>query len=161
MPQTVNKDISGYPEQPGAEFAVVLIFRQFGNDPLPSLGKDLIGFGTIVSNVNLPNRGQSGVLPMGSIVESNCLFTANALSPVISTNPTGGAFELIKRASDNIDTLCRGIREKDMDMIFSAFCSQGLCKGLSQEDARSLFGEMIEGTKEYLIDYFGEERLAF
>ncbi len=123
--------------------------------------KALCGFGTIVSNVNLPNRGQSGVLPMGSIVESNCLFTANALSPVISTNPTGGAFELIKRASDNIDTLCRGIREKDMDMIFSAFCSQGLCKGLSQEDARSLFGEMIEGTKEYLIDYFGEERLAF
>ncbi len=123
--------------------------------------KALCGFGTVVSNVNLPNNGQSQVLPQGSIVESNCLFTADSLSPVVSRNPTQGAFELIKRASDNIDNLCKGIREKDMDLIFDTFCAQGLCKELSRDSALALFREMIEGTKEYLIDYFGEERLAF
>lgn len=123
--------------------------------------KALCGFGTVVSNVNMPNMGQSKLLPKGAIVESNCLFTSDLLSPVISENPTEGAFKLIKRASDNIETLCRGIREKDMNMIFSSFCSQGLCKDLSKEDALALFREMIAGTKDYLVDYFGEERLAF
>ncbi len=123
--------------------------------------KALCGFGTVISNVNLPNRGQSRVLPEGSIVESNCLFTADSLSPVVSADPTDGAYKLIRRASDNIDNLCRGIREKDMELIFRTFCAQGLCKSLSENDARALFREMIDGTREYLVDYFGEERLAF
>lgn len=123
--------------------------------------KALFGFGKIVSNVNLPNLGQAKNLPLGSIVESNCLFTADNLSPIISIDPPCGAFELIKRANDNIDTLSKGIREKNMDMIFSAFRSQGLCCELSEDDARSMFREMIEGTYEYLVEYFGKERLAF
>lgn len=123
--------------------------------------KALCGFGNIISNVNMPNAGQSQILPEGSIVESNCLFSADSLSPIISKKPSEGAYKLIKRASDNIDMLCRGIREKNMDMIFCAFRSQGLCINLSEEDARSLFAEMIAETKDYLIDYFGEERLAF
>lgn len=116
----------------------------------------LCGFKTIVSNVNMPNRGQSTVLPLGAIVESNCLFTCDSLSPIVSTKPTEGAYKLIRRASDNIETLCSGIRERDIEKIFEAFCAQGLCKALSREDAKALFNEMTENTKEYLEGYFGE-----
>lgn len=118
--------------------------------------KALCGFGNIVSNVNMPNLGQSKVLPHGAIVESNCLFSADSLSPIISADPPEGALRFIKRASNNIDLLCLGIREKNMNMIFDAFCAQGLCCNLSHDDALSLFREMIDGTREYLVDYFGD-----
>ena len=36
--------------------------------------KALLGFGTVVSNVNIPNMGQMPQMPLGSIVETNCIF---------------------------------------------------------------------------------------
>lgn len=118
------------------------------------LMKALLGFGTVVSNVNMPNRGQMPQLPMGSIVETNCVFSNDTVSPVLSRPLPEGALKLVARASDNIDLCYEGIKERNLSKIFDSFKNQALCLSLSEEDARKLFCEMCLGTRKYLDDYF-------
>lgn len=122
------------------------------------LMKALMGFGTVVSNVNMPNRGQMSQLPLGSIVETNCVFSNDNLCPVVSRPLPEGAYELVKRASDNIDECYLGIKERDLGKIFESFKNQALCSSLSEDDAAGLFREMCFGTAKYLEPYFELEK---
>jgi len=121
----------------------------------------IMGMGERVSNVNMPNRGQMPSLPLGSIVETNCVFTHDSVVPVAAGELPGGAMAHVRRASDNIDNLSRGIRQRDMNMIFEAFMNQSLCSRLSYKDGRELFRSMVSSTRDYLVDWFGEKELEF
>lgn len=128
--------------------------------PLKPSGEELVrilrglaGLETVVTNVNMPNRGQMPGIPMGSIVETNCVFTHNTASPVTAPALPLGALALVKRCSDNIDLTCEGIVERDMDKLFAAFLNQPLCSTLSMGDAKTLFTEMCRNTREYLDAY--------
>ena len=116
--------------------------------------KALMGFHTLVTNVNLPNVGQMPQMPLGSIVETNCVFAHGMAKPVVSAPLPAGACALVRRCCENIDTLCEGIRRRDMDEIFASFVNQALCGGLRREDAEALFREMCGNTREYLKPYF-------
>jgi alpha-galactosidase len=118
------------------------------------LMKALMGFGTVVSNVNLPNRGQMPDLPLGSIVETNCVFSSDQLCPVVSRPLPAGAAALVRRCSANIDTTYLGIQTRDLDAIFSAFVNEPLCGNLTVEQARTLFRQMCENTRDYLDPYY-------
>lgn len=118
------------------------------------LMKALLGSKTVVSNVNMPNKGQMPQLPLGSIVETNCVFSNDNVCPVVSAPLPEGALELVKRASDNIDLCYQGIKNRDLDTIFSSFRSQALCSSLSYNEAYDLFREMCIGTRKYLDPYF-------
>lgn len=121
----------------------------------------ILGLGDKVSNVNMPNRGQMPQLPLGSIVETNCVFTHDSVVPMAAGALPGGAIAHVRRACDNIDNLCEGIRSRDMNLIFEAFMNQALCSRLSSSDGRKLFRTMVDNTKEYLVDWFGEKGLEF
>ena len=116
--------------------------------------KALMGFHTLVTNVNLPNVGQMPQMPLGSIVETNCVFAHGMAKPVVSAPLPAGACDLVRRCCGNIDTLCEGIRRRDMDEIFASFVNQALCGGLRREEAEALFREMCENTRDYLEPYF-------
>ncbi len=118
------------------------------------LMKALMGFGTIVSNVNLPNMGQMPQLPLGSIVETNCVFSNDQVRPVVSRPLPTAAANLVQRNCMNIDTTYEGIRERDLSKLFQAFLNQPLCGTLTPGDAKALFQEMCENTREYLEPYF-------
>ena len=118
------------------------------------LMKALMGFGTIVSNVNLPNRGQMAQLPAGSIVETNCVFSNDLLKPVLSDPLPGGALELVARNCGNIDACYEGIRARDMGKLFEVFLNQPLCEKLTREQGAELFREMCQNTREYLEPWF-------
>lgn len=118
------------------------------------LMKALMGFGTVVSNVNMPNLGQMPQLPLGAIVETNCVFSNDTLSPVISRPLPDGAYELVRLASDNIELCYRGIKERDLGTVFESFKRQALCSTLDEADAARLFSEMCHNTAEYLEPYF-------
>ncbi len=115
--------------------------------------KAILGFETVVSNVNLPNRGQMPGIPKGSIVETNCVFTNGLVKPIAANPLPSGALALVQRNCANIDMLCDGIKNRDMSAIFSSFVNQPLCECLTLNEARSLFSEMREGTKDYLTMY--------
>ena len=118
------------------------------------LMKALMGFGTVVSNVNLPNRGQMPQLPLGSIVETNCVFSNDQLCPVTAKPLPSGAATLVAWNCANIDTCYEGIRQRDLGKIFQSFINQPLCAGLSIADARTLFNQMCHNTRAYLEPYY-------
>ena len=112
------------------------------------LMKALMGMKTVVSNVNLPNRGQMPGMPEGSIVETNCIFTNGFVDPIVSRPLPKGALALVRRNCDNIDLLSEGIAERDEDKIFASFVNQPLCAGLGMDQARELYDRMREKSRE-------------
>ncbi len=114
----------------------------------------LCGLETVVTNVNLPNAGQMPGLPMGSIVETNCVFTNGLVKPVVAKPLPAGALALVQRACANVDLVCDSIRERDEKGMFNAFAHQALCGTLTMEEAERLFREMCQGTRSYLEPWF-------
>lgn len=119
--------------------------------------KALLGFGTVVTNVNMPNLGQMPQMPLGSIVETNCVFANDMVSPVVSKPLPTGVKNLVYRCCTNIDNTYEGIKERNLEKIFQAFINQPLCNCLTMEDAKKLFREMCLNTREYLDKYFALE----
>ena len=122
-------------------------------EELVSLLQAILGLKTVVSNVNMPNRGQMPGLPMGAIVETNCVFTNGMVKPVTASPLPAGALALVQRSCAGIELTCEGIRERNMDKLLAAFMDQPLCSALTWEQGKALFREMCENTKEYLQDY--------
>lgn len=119
-----------------------------------SLIQALLGQKTVVTNVNFPNRGQMPQLPMGSIVETNCVFSHGMVKPVVSNPLPTAVANLVSRNVANIETTYEGIQKRDLSILFSAFVGQPLCSSLSLADARALFAEMCQNTRSYLDAHF-------
>ena len=118
------------------------------------LMKAILGFKEIVSNVNMPNIGQMSQMPLGSIVETNCVFKKDNVSPIKSEPLPTSVLNLVYRNSNNIDLTYEGIKERNLNKIYLAFANQPLCNTLSMEQSKELFMKMCYNTKEYLKDYF-------
>ena len=123
-------------------------------EELVELLQAILGLKTVVSNVNMPNFGQMPGLPMGSIVETNCVFTNGLVKPITAKPLPAGALALVQRNCANIDLTCEGIRERDPDKLFAAFMNQPLCSNLTIGQGRELFAAMCENTREYLAPYY-------
>ena len=127
-------------------------------EELVELIQAILGLKTVVSNVNMPNRGQMPGLPEGSIVETNCVFTNGFVTPITASPLPAGALALVQRNCANIDLTCEAIRERNMDKLFAAFMNQPLCSTLTVEEGRELFRGMCENTRKYLAPYYPQFR---
>ena len=114
---------------------------QPSGEELVSLLQAILGLKTVVSNVNMPNRGQMPGLPMGAIVETNCVFTNGLVKPVTAKPLPPAALALVQRNCANIDLTCQGIRERDLDKLFLAFINQPLCSTLTWEQVKLSSGK--------------------
>lgn len=123
------------------------------------LMKALMGFQTMVSNVNMPNLGQMPQMPLGSIVETNCVFSNDQVKPVMANPLPAAVANLVYKSCLNIDTAYEGIKERSLDKIYLSFANQALCGCLSMDESRALFREMCLNTREYLDPYFDLETL--
>ena len=112
----------------------------------------LLGLSDLVTNVNLPNRGQIPNLPLGAVVETNALFTSDTLSPVMAGPVPNEILSLVSRICAEQDALSKAIAERNTDKIFAAFAADPLVT-CSIDDARRLFDEMCQNTKKYLTSY--------
>lgn len=136
-----------------AEGTMPVTLRPSG-EALVQLLRGILGLEIVVSNVNMPNRGQMPGLPIGSIVETNCVFTNGFVKPITASPLPDAALALVRRNCDNIDTLCDGIRQRNMEKIFASFANQSLCANLTLSQAENLFHTMCSNTKAYLSPYF-------
>ena len=118
-------------------------------EALVDMLRGIMGLKTVITNVNLPNRGQMPGLPEGSIVETNCIFTNGFVDPIVSKPLPAGALALVRRNSDNIDLLSEGIAERNEKKIFAAFINQPLCAGLDFDEAIQLFKGMRVSEKTF------------
>lgn len=111
--------------------------------------KALAGLGDIVTNCNLPNVGQAADLAKGTIVETNAHFTANRVMPVCAGKLPDEVAEMVHKISKIQDMVVEAGLTQNYELAFEAFKIDNLVT-ISEADARTLFKEMLQGTKAWL-----------
>lgn len=112
----------------------------------------LLGLADLITNVNIPNRGQIPNLPLGAVVETNAIFRSDELTPVLAGDIPTEIYPLVSKICSEQEAVSDAIAKRDIEAIFNAFASDPLVTcGL--DDARKMFDEMVENTKAYLTDY--------
>lgn len=112
----------------------------------------LLGLCDLVTNVNLPNRGQIPNLPLGAVVETNAAFRADAVQPVMAGPVPESILPLISRVSAEQEILVDGCIKRDKEKVFQAFAGDPLVR-LPIDTARELFDKMVANTEKYLQEY--------
>ena len=112
----------------------------------------ILGLHEFVTNVNLPNIGQIPNLPMGAVVETNAYFGLDKVQPVCAGELPREIYPLITRLLGEQELVIEAAFERNLDKAFMAFSNNPLVT-INSKDARKLFDEMIDNTKEYLKMY--------
>lgn len=130
------------------------------DEEVVELMKALLGLiPPLVSNANTVNGGQMPDMPLGSVVETNCVFSSDSVKPVIAKRLPEAVNGLVLRNALNIENAYYGIKHRNVKEIFEAFMNQPLCSNLTLSQGRELFNRMIDKTKEYLKAYYPTETL--
>lgn len=112
----------------------------------------LLGLHDLVTNVNIPNVGQIPNLPMGAVVETNAVFTADSVVPVMAGEIPEAIYPLVSRICGEQEVVSEAIANRDIESIFNAFVNDPLVT-CGYDEARTLFFEMIKKTEKYLWKY--------
>lgn len=130
------------------------------DEEVVDLMKALLGLiPAVVSNANVVNVGQMPDMPLGSVVETNCVFSLDSVKPIAAKRLPEAVNALVLRNAQNIENTYYGVKHRNVKEIFEAFMNQPLCSNLTLSDGRELFNRMTEKTKEYLKDYYSMENL--
>ena len=111
--------------------------------------KALLGLGSFVTNVNLPNSGQIAGLPEGAVVETNAYFSADSVRPVQAGRLPPAVEALVAPHALAQETILDAALARDAWTAFPAFQADPLMRA-SPTDAEALFARMLEATKAYL-----------
>ena len=130
-----------------------VILKQ-SDEELIRLMQALLGMGQAVSNANVVNVGQMSELPLGSVVEGNCVFDRNSVTPLETRPLPAGAAALVRKNAENIEALYAAIRARDLDAAFDVFMAQPLCSRLTREQGRTLYSEMVRATASCLAPWY-------
>ena len=106
----------------------------------------------LVTNVNLPNNGQLTDLPMGAVVETNAVFSADRLKPVLVGAMPKQLLPLVGRICYEQEALDAALAARDVEAIFQCFAADPLTT-CTLAEAKALFREMVQNTANYLTDY--------
>lgn len=119
--------------------------------------KALLGLGDLVSNVNVPNRGQIPNLPLGAVVETNALFRRNEIAPVFAGEIPGNVLALVARHVHNQENTLKAAMNCDYNLAFTTFMNDPQMI-IDISDGKKLFDTMLIQTKEYLPAEWFEAR---
>ena len=112
----------------------------------------LLGLSDLITNVNIPNKGQIPNLPIGAVVETNAIFRSNELTPVMAGEIPTEIYPLVSKICAEQEAISAAVAERDIEATFNVFASDPLVT-CSIKDARKMFNEMVENTKAYLKDW--------
>lgn len=115
--------------------------------------KAILGLGDLLTNVNLPNKGQIKGYPMGAVVETNALFSENSVEPIDATPLPKVVDALIIPHVYNHEAFMEALKEKDIEMVKAIIANDPQCGGVSFEEVSMVFDEIYEHNKEAL-DYY-------
>ncbi len=114
--------------------------------------KALLGLQDLITNVNIPNRGQIPNLPLGAVVETNAVFTTDSVTPVFAGEMPPALLGLTSRTVENQQLVVQAACEKCFEPAFKAFVNE-VSNDLDLWESRELFEKMVENTREYLGMY--------
>ncbi len=108
--------------------------------------KALSGLGNMVSNVNLPNRGQMPDLPAGAVVETNASFSRDNIQPLVTNGLPSDVRALVMPHVLAQEGIVEAVFEDDREKVFRVFSHDGAVQRLPLADARILFNQMCAQT---------------
>jgi alpha-galactosidase len=108
--------------------------------------KALLGLGSFVSNVNMPNRGQMPDMPPEAVVETNAFFSRDAIEPLVCEELPPDLRALIMPHVLAQEGVIEAVFERDREKAFRVFSHDLAVQSLPPADARSLFDEMRAKT---------------
>lgn len=111
--------------------------------------KALCGMGSLVTNVNLPNRGQVCNLPSGAVVETNALFSRDVVRPIMAGGLPPAVEALVAPHALAQETILRAAFARDAGAAFPAFLADPLVTAAPAE-AEPLYARMLDATRAYL-----------
>lgn len=112
--------------------------------------KAVLGLGDLVSNVNVPNRGQVSNLPIGAVVETNALFGRDRIEPVYAGAVPANVLPLVARHVYNQENTLRAAMTCDRTLGYTTFMNDPQMGVVSLEDGQKLFDDMLENQRKYL-----------
>ena len=112
--------------------------------------KAVLGLGDMVSNVNIPNRGQIPNLPLGAVVETNALFGYDRIEPVYAGPLPAPILPLVARHVYNQENALRAALDCDRTLGFNTFMNDPQMAAVSLEEGKKLFDDMLENQRAYL-----------
>lgn len=110
----------------------------------------LLGLQDMVSNVNIPNRGQIPNLKLGSIVETNALFRRDEIAPLVAPELKQGIETLVTRHMLGQDALVTAVLQEDWRLLRNVFLNDPQLDGLSPDKGETLFKEMLINTSAFV-----------
>ena len=111
--------------------------------------KALLGLSPMISNVNIPNRGQIPNLPLDAVVETNACFTRDSIVPMMAGPLPGELQTIIGRHVAVQENTLRAALTCDSELAFHTFMSDAQMT-LGLEDGRKLFDQMLRNQEAYL-----------
>lgn len=130
-------------------------FEATGEDGVRQI-RALLGLEDLVTNVNIPNRGQIPNLPYDAVVETNASFRDNSLIPLLAGNIPMEIYPLISRVCGEQEMIVEAGITRNLELAFNAFVNDPLVT-IDVKSARELFDKMIKNTKAYLPkEYFNK-----
>jgi alpha-galactosidase/6-phospho-beta-glucosidase family protein len=126
------------------------------DEPLAPSGEEgawqiraLLGLGPLVTNVNLPNRGQVWGLPEGTVVETNARFDARGVHPICPADLPSLLLGHIRGIAQVQAATLRAAKEKDRGLALQALLCDPLVR-IQTGRARLMFDEMLDYAKDWL-----------
>lgn len=115
--------------------------------------RSLLGLGTMVTNINMPNQGQITNLPLGTIVETNAVLRNDGFKPVMAGAVPEAILPLVARAAAENEAVLDAAFSLDLQYAFEKFSQLQMLKKLTDAEKRKLFDRMTGETAAYLTDY--------
>ena len=112
--------------------------------------KALLGLGDMVSNVNIPNRGQVENLPKDAVVETNALFRRNEIAPIFAGALPKGVDALVTRQVIGQENTVKAAMTCDYTLGLATFLSDPQMAAIGPKDGEKMFREMLQNTRGYL-----------
>ena len=110
----------------------------------------LLGFRELVTNVNLPNRGQVRGLPDGAVVETYARFGRDSVMPLVTRPLPPAVHSLVERVVRVQQITLEAAAQRDPDLAFQALLADPMMN-ISTDLAREMFDEMLQATKPLLV----------
>jgi alpha-galactosidase len=112
--------------------------------------KAVLGLGDLVSNVNIPNRGQIPNLPLGAVVETNAFFGRDRIEPVYAGPMPSNILPLVARHVYNQENTLKTALTCDRKLGFSTFMNDPQLASVMPADGQKLFDDMLEAQRSWL-----------
>lgn len=106
----------------------------------------LLGIEEMITNVNLPNKGQIPNLRKGAIVETNAMIRRNEVQPIMNIDLPLDIANMVQRHIFNQEAVLQGVLTNTPSLVKNAFVNDPLTAVIPWEDAEQLFEEMTKKT---------------